>query len=185
LTPLEQALPVCHFSERHSRWIDAPPERVWAALEALTLDELPITRGLVAIRHLGADRENNRSRRLFTDGPVQMLNVSGPWYAVGGTIARPWQHHPQQHPVTSLAQFAAFTAPGWVKYLTDFHLQAQHGGVQLTTATRGRGTDWTARARFAPYWALIRPASGLIRNEMLAAVARTAQTDTHAPPAAW
>jgi len=53
-TTLEQTMPVYHFHERHSRWIDASPEQVWQALTTLTLDQLTLTRALVAIRHIGA-----------------------------------------------------------------------------------------------------------------------------------
>ena len=173
MTPLEAALPVAHFSERHSRRIDAPAEQVWQALEALCLDQLPLTRSLVAIRHLGGETPGTTGS-LLTDGPVQMLETDPPWYAVGGAIARPWQLHPSRRPVHSLAEFAAFAEPGWVKYLTDFSVQPEGAGVRLTTVTRGCGTDRLARARFLPYWLLIRLGSGVIRREMLAAVDRAA-----------
>lgn len=44
----------------------------------------------------------------------------------------------------------------------------------LGTETRGYSTDSRARRRFAVYWALIRPASGLVRRDMLATVRRRA-----------
>ena len=182
VTPLDLALPAPHFTARYSRWISATPDRVWAALQGLTLGQLPITRLLVAVRHLGLDH-GTRSRNLFTDGPVRMLEVTEPWYAVGGSISRPWQLHPEHRPVPSLAEFAAFAEPGWIKYLTDFRVQPRRDGVQLTTVTSGCGTDSSARTRFGPYWGLIRPASGLIRGEMLAAVARAASAAPAAPPA--
>lgn len=171
MTALDEALPDPHFSERHTRWIRASAQQVW---ETLSLDQLRITRGLVAVRHLGAEPVSI-SRSLLTDGPVRLLEVDPPWYAVGGAIARPWQLKAQRRNVESLEGFAAFTEPGWVKYLTDFSVRPSGDGAQLTTVTRGCGTDWTARARFVPYWALIRLPSGLIRREMLAAVDRAAQ----------
>ena len=36
----------------------------------------------------------------------------------------------------SLEDFRAFTSPGWVKYLTDFRLEAENGGTTLSTSTR-------------------------------------------------
>ncbi len=173
-TPLEQTMPVYHFRERHSRWIDAGPDQVWQALTTLTLDQLTLTRPLVAIRHLGAHTATP-AKPVFTEGPVRMFQITPPAYAVGGAVARPWQRRPERRDISSLETFARFAEPGWTKYLTDFHLAPGNGGVQLTTETRGYSTDRRAQRRFALYWALIRPASGLIRRDMLATVRRRAR----------
>ncbi len=166
-------MPVYHFRERHSRWIDASPDQVWQALTTLTLDQLTLTRPLVAIRHLGAHTATP-AKPVFTEGPVRMFQITPPAYAVGGAVARPWQRRPERRDISSLETFARFAEPGWTKYLTDFHLAPGNGGVQLTTETRGYSTDRRAQRRFALYWALIRPASGLIRRDMPATVRRRA-----------
>jgi hypothetical protein len=172
-TPLEQAIPVYHFHERHARWISASPERVWHALTTLTLDQLTLTRPLVAIRHLGA-RQRTSAKPLFVDGPLRIFQTDPASYALGGAVSRPWERNPTRQQITSLREFAQFDQPGWTKYLTDFHLQPRDQGVQLTTETRGYSTDSHARRRFALYWALIRPGSGLVRRDLLATVARLA-----------
>lgn len=174
---LEQAMPVYHFHERHSRWINAEPAHVWHALTTLTLDQLALTRPLVAIRQLG-QRGRSPSKPLFTDGPVRMFDVTAPAYAVGGAVARPWQLQPVRRDVISLEEFRSFAEPGWAKYLIDFHLEPREAGVHLTTETRVHLTDQRAWRRFALYWALIRPGSGLIRRDMLATVARLAERDS-------
>lgn len=176
-TALEQSMPVYHFHERHNRWINANPALVWDALTALTLNQLTLTRPLMAIRHLGR-RSPGSSKPLLTDGPVTMF--SAPGYAIGGAVGRPWQRRVERRDVTSLEDFIRFAEPGWVKYLTDFQLQSRNGGVELTTETRGYSTDQHARRRFALYWAVIRPASGLIRRDILATVARLADSNTPA-----
>ncbi len=173
-TLLEQAMPLYHFHERHSRWIDAEPARVWQVLSTLTLDQLTLTRPLMSMRRLGR-RSSMTSKPLFTDGPVRMLELAPPTYAVGGAVTRAWHLHPPRRDVGSLEEFIRFEEPGWVKYLTDFNLQSGEGGVRLTTETRCRATDRRARRLFALYWALIRPGSGLIRRDMLATVARLAE----------
>jgi len=174
VTALEDALPGYDFQVRHSRWIAAEPVAVWRALSTLTLDDLWVTRPLVAIRHLGRTAGNG-GRRLFTDGPVRMFVLDPPRYALGGTVDRPWQLRPDRIAVTSLQQFMDFDEPGWVAFLTDFTLEVRGNGVQLTTVTRGRCTDSRARRLFAPYWAFIRVPSGLIRRDILAAVSRAAR----------
>ena len=166
-------MPVYHFHQRHSRWIAASAERVWQSLTTLTLHNLTVTRPLVALRHLAAATRPDAGP-LFTDGPVRILETTAPKYAIGGTVGRPWQHTPERREVTTLEEFSSFAEPGWTKYLTDFDLEPHNGGVQLTTETRGYSTDQHARRRFQLYWTLIRPASGLIRRDMLATIARTA-----------
>jgi len=172
-TLLERTIPVYHFHEVHTRWIQAAPTQVWQALSTLRLDQLTVSRPVFALRHLGT-RPASAGKPLFTDGPVRMLETTAPTYAVGGAVARPWQRHPERLEVASLNEFAGFEEPGWTKYLTDFHLEPCDGGVQLTTETRGYSTDDGARRRFALYWALIRPASGLVRRDMLVTISRLA-----------
>lgn len=137
MTSLEQAIPVYDFRERHQRWIHADPDRIWQSLTTLTLDELAVTRPLMAIRHAGR-RSSAPSKPLFTDGPVRMLEIASPAYAVGGAITRAWQLRPARHEVTSLEEFIDFDEPGWIKFLTDFQLQPGDAGTQLSTETRGQ-----------------------------------------------
>jgi hypothetical protein len=55
----------------------------------------------------------------------------------------------------------------------DFRLHPLPGErTRLETTTRCEPTDDDARRRFARYWGLIRPFSGLIRLDLLRAVAR-------------
>jgi len=174
-TTLERTIPVYHFRERHSRLIAAPPAAVWHALVSLTFNDLSVTRPLVALRRLGGHGDHSAARPLFTDGPVTMLAVEAPRYAVAGSVARPWQRKPDRRTVTSVEQFAAFDEPGWVKYLTDFELTAQGCGTRLSTETRGYSTDDRARRRFRIYWTAIRLPSGVIRRDMLRAIAGIAR----------
>ncbi|KQR97423.1 hypothetical protein ASG12_15940 [Williamsia sp. Leaf354] len=172
-TTAEQVIPVYHFRETHHRRVSAPAEDVWAALTAITSDQLRITGALMAVRHLGSP--GLRGRELFSDGPVQMLVVDEPRSAVGAAIMRPWQPRAPRWPVDSLEEFEAFDQPGWTKVLTDFRLVECDGATMLSTETRGYSTDPVSKQRFAVYWMMIRWASGLVRRDMLAAVARAAE----------
>lgn len=178
MTYLERALPVWHFSVEHSGWVDAAPDTVWQALRTLCVQDLILTRPLVALRHLSSSGSFARGT-LFDDGPVTMLHIDAPVYAVGGVIAKPWQFRPARQEPVSLEDFTAFTEPGWVKYLTDFSVDPARNGTRITTVTRGVATDERARRLFALYWMLIRPGVGVVRRDVLASTARRARQSTN------
>lgn len=182
---LAQALPQARFTERHSREIDAPPERVWTALEEVSWRDLRLTKPLTLLR--GFDKSRRVSnQRLLDQGPVSLLYSDAPRYAAGASIGRPWQLRPERGPaVTDLQGLSDFTAHGWLKYGWDFTLQALPSGrTRIVTTTRCEPTDESTRRRFRPYWALIRPFSGLIRRDILHAIARlsTSSVDDELPP---
>ncbi|MGH3033450.1 MAG: hypothetical protein ACRDON_02700, partial [Gaiellaceae bacterium] len=54
MTSLDRILPSFHHRERHSRWVDAPPEHVWDALHGVGFDELRVMRAGLALRALPA-----------------------------------------------------------------------------------------------------------------------------------
>jgi len=58
----------------------------------------------------------------------------------------------------------------------DFRLTPLPGGrTHLETTTRSDGTDDVARRPFRSYWTVIAPFSGLLRRDILRAVARRAE----------
>jgi hypothetical protein len=54
LTLLDDVLPEWHFRERHRRHVDATPERVFAAVREVTLEEMPVANLLVWMRGMHA-----------------------------------------------------------------------------------------------------------------------------------
>ena len=174
MTTLQDLIPEADFREHHRRLIPAPADDVWAALIGLDAGQLRITRALMTIRH-PRSRDWSRTRNLFSDGPIRILETAEPRYAVGAAIMAPWRPRRPRPVIDSLAEFAEFDVHGWTKVLTDFRLREVDGGTELTTETRGCSTDAGSRWRFAAYWAVIRWGSGLIRRDMLATVSRIAQ----------
>jgi hypothetical protein len=67
-------------------------------------------------------------------------------------------------------------ASGTARGVWDFRVRAIDAGhCELSTETRVLCADDATRRKFLPYWAVIRPGSGLIRRAMLRAIRRTAE----------
>jgi len=177
-TILTEALPRACFSERHSLDIEASAEQVWAALTSLQWNDLRVTAALMLLRGLGRTPAAGR-QRMLDNGPVRLMRLESPRYAAAAAIGRPWQLRPEPGPeAKDLQDILGFGEPGWLKYGMDFTLEElPTGHTRVTTTTLCEPTDESARRRFRPYWLLIRPFSGLIRRDMLRAIARRARND--------
>ncbi len=173
---LAEALPDAPFAERHERVLHAPPEQIWSDLMNLRLTDLSISRLLVVARYLGRTRAEPVP--MVQHGPVVALLVEPGRRWVGGRIAQPWRLRPRAAPdPTDLNELAAFSEPGWLKLGMEFVLEPVDADrTKITTSTLCAPTDESARRRFRPYWWLIRPFSGLIRRDLLAALARRSET---------
>ena len=181
---LDQLLPRYDVAERHQRAIAAPPERVWQAIGAVTLRELPLVWGLFAIRSLPVRLAGGKGLPLVGDQPL----LAQLWAAgfvrlgedpgrelVGGVVGQLWKPAGGDSArVGDGVEFAAFQRPGFVKAAMGFWVTALQGGTLVQTETRALATDPASRRRFARYWWLIRPGSGAIRRSWLRAADRRA-----------
>lgn len=182
LSALDEVLPVYRFRERHERIIAAPPERVWSALLSITPHDLPLSRLLMGIRGAPGWLAGQRgvfgaSRRpvidLFISGGFRKLRHDPPRVLIAGAAMQPWRLvHGDVADVRDLAHFRAFRQPGFVLTAVSFELEPVEKGTRLSTETRIQPTDARAGRAFLTYWLVIRAGSGLIRREMLRAVAR-------------
>ena len=179
---LDDLLPAPHFRERHERRVAAPPEAVWRAVQDLRLGDLALSRALMGIRLLPA-RLAGRPRpfgmgsgRLLEDGAVTVLSSDPEHAVVAGSVMQPWRiTGGEDPPALDAPALQAFAEPGWVKVGFDLLIEPAGAGTRLTTETRVTATDLRTRARFGLYWLAIRGGSGLIRRDMLRAVARRAE----------
>jgi hypothetical protein len=95
---------------------------------------------------------------------------------VAGGVMQPWKlTGGEEPPALDAAGLQAFAEPGWVKTGFDLVVEPDGAGSRLTTETRVTATDPATRARFGLYWLFIRAGSGVIRHDMLRAVARRAE----------
>jgi hypothetical protein len=182
MVTLDELMPAPHFRERHERRVAAPPAMVWPALQELRLGDLALSRALMGIRLLPARIARREkplrmvSGRLLEEGPVPVLAQEPEHAVLAGGVLQPWKiTGGEEPPALDAAALQAFTAPGWVKVGFDLVLVPDGAGTRLTTETRVTATDARTRARFGLYWLVIRCGSGLIRRDMLRAVARRAE----------
>ncbi|MDQ2700506.1 MAG: hypothetical protein M3Y23_04165 [Actinomycetota bacterium] len=179
---LDEILPNPDFQESHERLIAAPPDATWEALMEVSPRDLPLTCALMAVRLLPAimklDLRRQRdmlSRSFVKNAPIPLLAVTEGHRILTGGVLQPWKlRGGEKPPALSSAALRAFDQPGWVKCGMDFELAPEAGGTRLTTRTSITATDPGTRARFGRYWTFVRPGSGLIRVELLRAVAKKA-----------
>lgn len=160
-------LPEYHHRERHSIHIAATPERALDAALAVSLADLPVVRVLFRLRGLGTAPSGSLWDAMRTSG-FQMAGentlalVGQPWRITGGR--RP-----------EVENFSTFAEPFYAKMGVDLRAVPEVGGARLETETRIYLTNASARRRFAAYWLVIRPFSGLTRRIWLKEAKRRAE----------
>jgi hypothetical protein len=188
---LDGLFPRYDFSERHRIRIAAGPAAVDRALRTFTLGETPIARALMTVRALPALLSGRRLTWPRSDepffartlGPSRVLLADRPGYRVVGLAGPMWALRGRLVRFEDAPAFEAFDAPGNVKAVLAFAITAAgDDGTQLATETRVLAMDPDSRRRFARYWFVIRPWSGLIRREWLRAIRRRAESDTGVLP---
>lgn len=170
---IDTALPEWQWREYHQRLVRADPDAVWQACLSVKMGDLLITRPLMILRGLGrgmgqdgAILDNMPPRRIAMDPAHEiLLGLIFPTRGKLRDMAQP----------DSIAALDAARGPALIRQVVNVRLQAVPGGTLLSTETRAIANDDDARRRFALYWALIRPASGLIRQDILRAIARQAE----------
>lgn len=180
---IDELLGEGHFSERHERRVQAPAAAVWAALHEVRVADLALTRALMGLRTLPARIRGRpgaspraRSARLLDEAPVAVLFTDPERMVLAGSAMQPWRLTlPAPSPALDGPGLRAFAAPGWVKVGMDFVLEPEGEATRVRTETRVVATDPRTREVFGLYWLAIRPGSGLIRRDVLRAIARRAE----------
>lgn len=163
---VHDALPAYHHVERHRARVAASPGRALAAAREATLAELPLVRALLRLRGLRRAPQGPIWEALLAEGfrpfgDDTLVAVGKPWQPKGG--------------LRDVADFVRFDEPGWAKLAVDLRASPDGDGALLETETRVLLTDARARRRFAAYWLVVRPFSGLVRRGWLRAAKRRAE----------
>ena len=157
---LDRIMPRWQFNERHAIHIDAPPERVYAAVRAVTADDIRFFRTLTAIRRLG--------RPL----PPGILNANKePILDLATRTSFRWLANDPPRELVVGTRITARTVATMNFLITP----DARGGSSVTTETRVYAATGSAARAFAVYWRVIQPGSDIIRRSWLRAIKRRAE----------
>jgi hypothetical protein len=182
---LDDIIPSFDASSRHTIWVAASPSDVYEAARQADLGRPFLVRVLMALRVVPAWVGTAfRARRppvatiprqpvgrvrftLIADKPGEefVLGIMGRFWTLTGGVVETSAERLWQPPAAGLAQG-----------IWNFHMAPSGAGTMLSTETRVRCGDPATRQRFARYWRVIRPGSGLIRRSMLREIRRRAET---------
>jgi hypothetical protein len=180
-TRLDEFAPAWQFREFHTIAVDAPPARVFEAIERVRADEIALFGILIWIRRGGQPLpENIRNAGAHGESLIDValhttfvqLAKDVPRELVVGTVV-----------VTPSGARGALTPEVFQKPLPDgFALATMNfvvtadssGGSLVSTETRVFANSPATRRQFAAYWRIIYPGSAIIRRMWLRAIRRRA-----------
>ncbi|GAB6967873.1 hypothetical protein JCM25156A_19100 [Komagataeibacter kakiaceti JCM 25156] len=176
MTILDDVLPRFTFRERHAITIAAPADRILACVRHYRAREDPLVRTAIRLRETPARLLGRSCRPPLDLDDFTPLGRAGDNELAMGLIGKFWKADYGLLPVTCAASFMACRRDDVCKLAMGFHVHPAPGGRSaLMTETRVFCPTPAVLWRFAPYWYLIRPVSGLIRQRMLAMLRRQAE----------
>lgn len=188
-TKLDEWMPSWQFSERHVIQVDAPPEKVFAAIRAVRAKDIRFFRLLTAIRRCGRpgpesilnapdetpllEVATQTTFRLLADEPPREL-------VIGTLIAAP---SPVRASSKVTPEMFRKALPAGVVLATMNFLVGpdDRGGSIVSSETRVVANDASSAHRFAVYWRIIHPGSAIIRRMWLRAVKLRAEGKSSLP----
>jgi len=173
-TLIDQVLPEFDFRSRHARRVDATPERVAEAVNGFRLGGA----SSVLVRLRGLHVPSGPIRDVLAGSGFTILAERPGVEMVAGTTGQFWALREQAHMEAprDLQAFRAFDRAGWAQGAVSLRIEGlEDGSTRVTTETRVRCVDDTARRRFAIYWLFIKVFSGWLRSDFLRGIARIAE----------
>jgi len=155
---LDEFMPRWQFVEKHEIRIAAPQREIYWAIRKVTAGEIRFFRFLTAIRCLGRCREKESILHAPAEKPIIDVALKSGFMVMVDDFPRELAIGTHVAPQT----FAVMN----FRIDPDGH---------VTTETRVFARTEGARRKFAIYWRLIRPGSGIIRRSWLEAIKRRAE----------
>jgi len=155
---LDEFMPRWQFVEKHEIRIAAPQREIYWAIRKVTAREIRFFGLLTAIRCLGRCREKESILHAPAEKPIIDVALNSGFIVMVDDFPRELAIGTNVAPQT----FA----------LMNFRIESDG---HVTTETRVFARTEGARRKFAIYWRLIRPGSGIIRRSWLEAIKRRAE----------
>jgi hypothetical protein len=189
---LDQYLPQAEFAGEVSVNIYAPVDTIFAALQRLTINDMPFAKWLGTIRYLPgllvgkAESVASVENRAF----VQVIQAEGGNIVLAeepdseivfGAIGKFHNLIDQQVvPLSNADDFVRFSRPGYQKLAISFRLIPLDDGkgYRLALTHRTHALSREARWKFALYWLGIKPGGNFISWLMLRAIKSLAEKAT-------
>jgi hypothetical protein len=174
-TRLDAFMPEYNFHERHEILIQAPPDRVRAALDRVAWADIGVMETLGRVRAIAMGKSSQGG---LSPTPI-VASVQNPRSGffplddtpgefVFGLAGQPWNNAAIR---LSAAEFRTWAKPGSIKVAANFLIQgAENDRTRVVTETRIVACDAASRKKMAQYWALIYPGSGMVRRSLLESV---------------
>jgi hypothetical protein len=181
-TLINRILPEYDFRTRHSIRVRASQRQTFSALMSCNFAADPVVRALMRLRGFKSS-ELRAGDYGFRDnlrrGGFLELALAPDEEWVIGIAGKFWHLDGGRAPLRTAREFQEFRTEGYAKAVWNFTLLAESPNVtSLYTETRVQTLGPAARRRFAMYWFMVHPFSGLIRTAMLRQVKRRAESDT-------
>jgi hypothetical protein len=155
---LDEFMPRWQFIEKHEIRIAAPQRQIYWAIRKVTAREIRFFQLLTTIRCLGRCREKESILHAPPAKPIIDVALSSGFMVMVDDFPRELAIGTHVAPQT----FAVM----------NFRIDPDG---RVTTETRVFSRTDAARRKFAVYWRLIRPGSGIIRRSWLEAIKRRAE----------
>ncbi|MCV9908899.1 hypothetical protein OIV19_14895 [Brucella sp. HL-2] len=173
---IDKYLPNYRFNEIHDCDVNASPEVVLQAAIAYRPETDLFFRSMIGLRELPMraiarlrGRESSVAQP-FGLHEFTLLEHEPGQALVYGLIGQFWKANFGLFKIESAEAYLAFRTPGVAKPALTFTVTERGEKARLVTETRVFCPDRASHLRFLPYWYLIRPISGLIRNRILGSI---------------
>ena len=169
---IDEYLPLFHFSEIHKTEVNAPANVVYSSILACNMGRSAIVRFLFRLRRLP---ECEMTIEGLQQIGFRLLERREDREIVFGLIGKFWTFSEVIIPFQP-EEFVSFDAKGYAKAAGNLlAVPITSHRTRLITETRVQCTSSWSRVRFALYWTIIRPFSGLIRREWLRLIKQHAE----------
>jgi hypothetical protein len=174
-------LPHYQFFERHQTTVQCGPGELLDTVQGYEPPPDRLTDMAMYARQLPARLLHRVARsQLPPPAPFTLANFiplarDGDREIVAGLFGKFWRPDFGLIVIASPSEFLACNPPRTAKLVMGFLAEQVGAATLLTTETRAYCPDRYSLVMFAPYWLVIRPVSGLLRQRALGSIRRIAE----------